>query len=82
VDSKPLTTEQQKDYIRRYIEGCEAASRLEEEEARTETPEQKWKSIEMVQNLARHNQNQASAEDPEENGLVIQQRYFMKLHRR
>jgi len=49
VDSKPLTIEQQKDYVRRYIEGCEAASQLQEEEARTSTPEQKWNAIETVQ---------------------------------
>jgi len=82
VDPKPLTIEQQKDYVRRYIEGCETASRLQEEEARTSTPEQKWNAIEAVQDLASHNANEASNNDGEENGLVIQQRYFMKLHRR
>jgi hypothetical protein len=78
----PLTIEEQKNYVRRYTEGCEMASRLQEEEARMQTPEERWKTIEALQEMAAQNPNRLPPEDPEENGLAIQQRYFMKLHRR
>lgn len=82
MNRPPLTIEEQKDYVRRYVEGCEMASRMQEEEARTHTAEEKWATIETLQEMVAQNPNRLPPEDPEEHGLVIQQRYFMKLHRR
>ena len=39
-------------------------------------------AIETLQEMVAQNPNRLPPEDPEEHGLVIQQRYFMKLHRR
>ncbi|MEA3209486.1 MAG: hypothetical protein QOE70_2543 [Chthoniobacter sp.] len=82
MNRPPLSIEEQKDYVRRYVEGCEMASRLQEEAERAHTPEEKWATIEMLQEMVAQNQNRPPPEDPEEHGLVIQQRYFVKLYRR
>jgi hypothetical protein len=78
MNRPPLTFEEQKDYVRRYVEGCETASRMQEEEARGRSDEEKWAAANRL--LAdwahvRHRRTDTS-------GLVEQQRYFMKLHRR
>ncbi len=74
----PLTIEEQKDYVRRYIKGCEEASRLQEEEARGRTDEEKWAAANRVLGgwswLARRRTDTS--------GLVEQQRLFARLHRR
>lgn len=81
MNRAPLTIEEQKDYIRRYVEGCEMASRLQDEEARAHSPAEKWAAIDMLQQMTEHNPNRLPPEAPEEHGLVIQQRFFMKLRR-
>lgn len=75
-----LTLEQQKDIVRRMEEGYRWAREMREEEARRMTPEQRWASIEAVQGFAElFPSPPAPPFDPEEHGLVLQQRRFTTL---
>ena len=75
-----LTLEQQKDIVRRMEEGYRWAREMQEEETRRMTPEQRWTEIEAIQGFAELFPSPAPPPfDPEENGLVLQQRRFAKL---
>ena len=82
--SKPLSLEQQRAYVQAWKQYGPVMEQMKAEETRRMTPEEKWAAIEMVQSFAEQcaGPDRQLEENPEENGLVIQQRYFMKLHRR
>ena len=82
MESKPCSLEQQRAYVQAWKKYGPVMEEMQAEETRRMTPEEKWAAIEMVQEMAALNPNRLPPEDFEENGLVIQQRYFMKLHRR
>ena len=71
----PLTIEQQKDYVRRYIEGCRAAEQIHIDEARTRTDAEAWVEADSIMQDWRGIMA-ATPPQPEDNGLVEQQRWF------
>ena len=75
-----LTVEQQKDLVRRMEEGHRIGRERREEEARNMTPEQRWAAIQAVQGFAElFPSPPAPPFDPEEHGLVLEQRRFSRL---
>jgi len=80
--SKPLSLEQHHAYMRTWRHYGLLSEQMKAEETLQMTPEEKWMSIEMVQEMAALNLNRLPPEDPDEHGMVIRQRYFMKLRRR
>lgn len=79
----PLTLEQQRDYIRRLQIGWAAASASQKEEMRNLSEVEKWGIAKELQEFAQMFPSPPGREiDPQEHGLVKQQRAFMKAHRR
>ena len=79
-----LTLEQQKAYIQALEEGGRLMEELRYEETRRMTDEERWAAIEMLQRVQAElpPRDDLPREDIENNGLVLQQRLFAKLHRR
>ena len=84
VNSKPISIEQQRAYVQAWVKYGPVMEQMKAEENRRMTPEEKWAAIDMVQSFGEQcaGPDRQPLEDAEENGLVIQQRYFMNLHRR
>ena len=78
-----LTREQQKDYARRFAEGCRFATDMQALEASERTEAERWRiADELLQDVDFERANRLSeCESLEEHGLVIQQRRFMQLRR-
>lgn len=78
-----LTFEQQKDYARRFADGCRFGSDMQALEASQRTEAEKWRiADELMQGVEIERANRLSAcESIEEHGLVIEQRRFMQLRR-
>ena len=83
MDSKPISLEQQRAYVQAWVKYGPVMEQMKAEEARARTEAEKWEDAQVVQ-LSGENivPERPLPESPEEHGLVIQQRYFMKLHRR
>ena len=84
MDSKPLSLEQQRAYVQAWKKYGPVMEEMRAEEARARTEAEKWEDAQVVQ-LSGENitpeRRLPENENPEEHGLVIQQRFFMKLHR-
>lgn len=82
MDSKPLSLEQQRAYVQAWKQYGPVMAQMKVDEARARTEAEKWEDAQVVQ-LSAENvvPEHRLPENPEEHGLVIQQRYFMKLHR-
>ena len=76
-----MTIEEQKAYVRRYVEGCRAASEDQLETARHRTEAEAWEAAERVLG-GTQDFGSARLARRESSGLVEQQRWFMRLHRR
>ena len=72
-----MTIEQQKDYVRRYIEGCRAAEENQLASARNRTDAEAWRDAEIVLG-GWHEVMARSPRRGEETGLVEQQRWFRR----
>lgn len=83
MKSEPLSLEQQRAYVQAWKKYGPLLEEMKADEARARTEAEKWADAQDVQ-LAGEDRALArrSPEDFEQHGLVIQQRYFMKLHRR
>ena len=83
MNSKPISLEQQRAYVQAWVKYGPEMERMKAEEARARTEAEKWEDAQVVQ-LSGENivPERELPESPEDHGLVIQQRYFMKLHRR
>ena len=80
---RPLTLEQQRDYVRRLQRGWAAASADQIDAARKRSEGDKWKVADDLQQFAELFPSPSpSSIEPEEHGLVKQQRLFMRIHRR
>ncbi len=83
MKTEPLSLEQQRAYVQAWKQYGPVMEQMKADEARTRTDAEKWTDAQDVQ-LAGEESALARRlpEDFEQHGLVIQQRYFMKLHRR
>ena len=83
MDSKPLSLEQQPDYVQAWKKYGPVMEQMKAQEARARAEAEKWEDAQVVQFSGEGVVPEYRLpENPEEHGLVIQQRYFMKLHRR
>ena len=85
MNQSPLTLEQQRAYVQAWKKYGPVLEQMKADEARARTETEKWADAQIVQISGEGivpEQRLSEPEDPEENGLTIQQRYFMKLHRR
>ena len=81
--SKPLSLEQQRAYVQAWKQYGPVLEQIKVDEARARTEAEKWEDAQVVQLSGEGVVPELELpENPEEHGLVIQQRYFMKLHRR
>jgi len=80
MNTRPVTPEQQRDYIRRLQEGWDAASADQVETARNLTESERWHIADELQRFAEMFPASPQPEvDPEEHGMVQLQRYFTKM---
>jgi hypothetical protein len=79
-----LTIDQQRDYIRRLEEGWKAANDDQAAGARARSEAEKWAVADELQQMSDSltHRHQPPPADESGNGLVEQQRLFMKLSRR
>jgi hypothetical protein len=76
-----LTPEQQSAYVRAWKKNGPLLEELRYDEARRMSDAQKWAAVEAVQGFAElYPSPRPPAIEPEEHGLVEQQRWFRRLH--